>query len=132
MKGLDTNVLVRYIVRDDKKQAERASAYIRKATETEKICFINCVVLCELVWVLESAYEYSKKEITLVLEKILMIKQFEIETKDIVRQAVHDYQNGKGDIADYLIGRINHVRGCEITATFDRNLKNNSNFEILD
>ena len=132
MKGLDTNVLVRYIVRDDKKQAERASAYIRKATEPGKICFINCVVFCELVWVLESAYEYSKNEITLVLEKILMIKQFEIETKDIVRQAVQDYLNGKGDIADYLIGRINHVRGCEITATFDRNLKNNSNFVVLD
>lgn len=132
MRGLDSNVLVRYIVKDDRKQFERASAYIRKATESGKICFINCVVLCELVWVLESAYEYLKEEITHVLEKILMIKQFEIEAKDIVRQAMHDYQNGKGDFADYLLGRINHVRGCEITATFDRNLKNNSNFEILD
>lgn len=132
MRGLDTNVLVRYIVKDDRKQAERASVYIRKATESGKICFINCVVLCELVWVLESAYEYSKEEITNVLEKILMIKQFEIEIKDIVRQAVHDYKNGKGDIADYLIGRINHVRGCEITATFDKKLNNNSNFDVLD
>lgn len=132
MRGLDTNVLVRYIVKDDKKQAEKASVYIRKATESGKICFINCVVLCELVWVLESAYEYSKEEITNVLEKILMIKQFEIEKKDIVRQAVHDYKHGKGDIADYLIGRINHARGCESTATFDRSLKNNSNFDLLD
>lgn len=132
MRGLDTNVLVRYIVKDDKKQAEKASAYIKKSTESGEICFINSVVICELVWVLETAYEYSKEEITLVLEKTLMIKQFEIETKDIVRQAVHDYQNGKGDIADYLTGRINHAKGCEITVTFDRNLKNNSNFIVID
>jgi predicted nucleic-acid-binding protein len=132
MRGVDTNVLVRYIVKDDRKQAEQATAFIRKAAESGKICFINCVVLCELVWVLESAYEYSKEEITHVLEMILMIKQFEIEIKDIVRQAVHDYKNGKADIADYLIGRINHAGGCEITATFDRNLINNSNFDVLD
>jgi predicted nucleic-acid-binding protein len=132
MKGLDTNVLVRYIVKDDRKQAASASAYLRKATGAGKICFINCVVLCELVWVLESAYGYSKEEITFVLEKILMIKQFEIEIKDIVRQAVHDYRSGKGDIADYLIGRINNDRGCESTATFDRTLRNNSNFIVLD
>lgn len=132
MKGFDTNVLIRYIVKDDRKQAEKASAYIKRAADSGELCFINSVVLCEFVWVLESAYEYSKEEITHVLEKILMTRQFEIEMKDIVRQAVHDYKNGKGDIADYLIGRINHVRGCENTATFDRNLRNNSNFDVLN
>lgn len=61
MRGLDTNVLVRYLVRDDKKQAEKASAYIHKITASGKRCYVNHIVLCELVWVLESAYEYSKE-----------------------------------------------------------------------
>jgi predicted nucleic-acid-binding protein len=132
MIGLDTNVLVRYLVKDDKKQAERAAAYIRKATAGGESCFINSIVLCELVWVLESAYGYEKTEIAGVLEKILVTKQLEIESKDIVRQAVHDYRHGSGDLADYLIGRINQARGCEHSATFDRALKNSPAVVVLD
>jgi predicted nucleic-acid-binding protein len=132
MTGLDTNVLVRYLVRDDKGQADRASSYIREATANGESCYINHIVLCELVWVLESAYEYKKNEIADVLEKILMTKQFEIQAKDIVRQAVHDYRQGGGDIADHLIGTINQAHGCDHTATFDRALKTSSSFFIIE
>jgi len=132
LKGLDTNVLVRYLVKDDERQAERASTYIRRINSSGELLFINNIVLCELVWVLESAYEYKKKDIADVLEKILLTKQFEIESKDMVRQAIHDYRNEKGDIADYLVGRINHARGCDKTATFDQSLKNNVLFSVLD
>jgi len=132
MKGLDTNVLVRYLVRDDKKQAEKAGAYIRKTVASGESCFINNIVLCELVWVLESAYEYDKGSIADVLERILATKQFELERKDITRQAVSDYKNGRGDLADYLIGRINQALGCDATVTFDRALKNTTSFMMLD
>lgn len=132
MRGLDTNVLVRFLVRDDDRQAERASASIRKATAEGKSCFINHIVLCELVWVLESAYGFGRREISDVFEKMLVTKQFEIEEKDMVRQAVREYAQGKGDLADYLIGRVNHVHGCDRTVTFDRSLKNAPSFEVLD
>ncbi len=131
MKGLDTNVLVRYLVKDDKKQAQRASAFIKNATAEGESCFINHIVICELVWVFETAYGFGKEEIVDVLEKILITKQFEIEAKDIVRGAVRDYKNGKSDLSDYLIGRINLGHGCDCTATFDRSLKNTPAFELL-
>jgi len=131
MRGLDTNVLVRFLVRDDLRQAELASSYIRKVTSDGGSCFINLIVFCELVWVLESAYGYSKQEIANVLEKMLTIRQFEIETKDIVRQAVHDYRRGSGDIADYLIGRVNQSQGCDQTVTFDRSLKRSPFFDVI-
>ncbi len=132
MKGLDTNILVRYLVKDDKKQAEKAVAYIRKAAASGESCFINNIVLCELVWVLESAYEYDRGAIADVLEKILATRQFELERKDLTRQAVHDYRDGRGDLADYLIGRINQAQGCDATASFDRALKNTPSFIVLD
>ena len=132
MNGLDTNVLVRYLVKDDKKQAERAGAYIRKTAVNGEGCFINSIVLCELVWVLESAYQYKKETIADVLERILATKQFEFERKDLTRQAVHEYREGRGDLADYLIGRINQAQGCEVTASFDRALRNASAFIVLD
>jgi len=131
MRGLDTNVLVRFLVRDDRRQAEDASSYIKRATSDGDTCFINLIVLCELVWVLESAYGHGRREIADVLEKMLAVRQIEIETKDIVRQAVHDYRQGKGDIADYLIGRINQMKGCNTTATFDRSLKGAPFFDVI-
>ena len=66
-----SNVLVRFLVRDDRQQAKSAVKHIRKATAGDGLCFINLIVFCELVWVLESAYGYSKLEIADVLEKIL-------------------------------------------------------------
>ncbi len=125
-------MLVRYLVKDDEKQAEKAFTYIKRISSSGELLFISSIVLCELVWVLESAYEYKRTDIADVLEKILMIKQFEIDSKDVVRQAVRDYRNGRGDIADYLIGRINHVKGCDKTATFDHSLKNSAFFSVLD
>lgn len=132
MIGLDTNVLVRYLVRDDKRQAEKASVYIREATSKGTDFFISNIVLCELIWVLESSYGFSKNEICDILEKILVTKQFEFEQKDIIRQSLSDYAQGKGDFADYLIGRINLACGCISTVTFDRALKNASTFNLLD
>jgi predicted nucleic-acid-binding protein len=58
MIGFDTNVLARYLVRDDPG-------------------LINRIVLCELVWVLESAYGYSKDTIVAVLEKLLRTSKLE-------------------------------------------------------
>ena len=132
MKGLDTNVLVRYLVWDDKKQAQKAADCIKRIIDSGNVCFINAIVFCELVWVLESAYGYDRKEISEVCEKMLITKQFEIEFKDEVRMAVNGYKSGKADLADYLIGKINMYEGCEYTYTFDRSLKKQREFTLLD
>ncbi len=60
MKGLDTNVLVRYLTQDEPDQAARAARFIEKASANDRL-LINGVVLCELEWVLESAYDSRKK-----------------------------------------------------------------------
>jgi predicted nucleic-acid-binding protein len=51
VRGLDTNVLVRYLTRDDEQQWQRAEQYINAALAAEETCFISNIVLCELVWV---------------------------------------------------------------------------------
>ncbi len=132
MKGIDTNLLVRYLVKDDKRQAKTASDCIQKIIAAGESCFINIVVLCELIWVLESAYRFHRKEIADVCEKILITKQFEIESKEIVRLALNDYRTGKADFADYIIGRVNRLKGCDFTFTFDRSLKKESGFVLLE
>ncbi len=132
IQGLDTNLLIRYLVKDDVRQAKKASDAIKKLVTSGGRCFINRVVLCEMVWVLESAYRYSKREILDVLNMMLRTKQFEIESKDIIRQAVDDYNTGRGDLADYIIARVNRANGCDTTLTFDRAVKNNPIFSVIE
>jgi len=87
--------------------------------------------MCELVWVLETAYGYVWSEIAQVLDRILRTKQFKFENKDLLWQSLADYQRKKGDFADHLIGRASHKAGCRETLTFDAGLKNNPIFRVL-
>ena len=131
MIGLDTNVLVRYLTQDDPAQAKKAIRTIEGGASEDSAFFINAVVVCELVWVLESAYGYGQEEVGPVLEQILRTRQFRFEDKDLLSQALTDYRTGNGDFADHLIGRIGNRAGCQHTLTFDRSLKRSSHFQVL-
>ncbi len=131
MPGLDTNLLVRYLVRDDPVQFGRASAEIAAAANRDEPLLINAVVLCEVVWVLGSAYEYSRAEITDALEQILATAQFVIEWGDQARQALQDCRTTKAGFTDAFIGRINSALGAAPTMTFDRDLAPLSTFRVL-
>jgi predicted nucleic-acid-binding protein len=72
--GLDTNVLIRYLTRDDLDQWERASQMIQE----NQPCFISNVVLCEVVWVLRGRlYQFCKDEIIVTLEMMVQSSGFE-------------------------------------------------------
>jgi predicted nucleic-acid-binding protein len=131
VKGLDTNVLVRYLTQDDPRQAAAAGREIEAAARKGEKLLVSPLVLCELVWVLESAYHVSKKELLAVLERILRTAQFEIPDKDFVWRSLADFRAGKGDYADYYLGRSNESAGAEITLTFDLALKGSPRFRVL-
>jgi predicted nucleic-acid-binding protein len=131
MKGLDTNVLVRYITQDEPGQAKLATREIETAASEGERLIIQPMVLCELIWVLESAYNYTKAEIIPVLDLIMRTAQFEIIDKDTVWQSLNDYNKGKGDFSDYYIGRANAKGGAAMTLTFDKSLRGNERFKVL-
>ena len=91
MIGLDTNILVRYLTQDDPDQSKKASLEIEKGLAAGHMFFITDIVMCELVWVLESAYEYDHREIIPVLENILRTKQFRFENKDLLWKSLTAY-----------------------------------------
>lgn len=131
MIALDTNVLIRFFVRDDPRQAAQAKAIIERAKGRGEAIFLNFVVLCEMVWVLECGYDYSRQEILLLLERIMSTRQFEVQESEIVWQALDDYRSSAADFADCLIGRVNAVRGVERTFTFDKTLRSLPQFEQI-
>jgi predicted nucleic-acid-binding protein len=131
MLGLDTNLLIRYLVRDDPAQFGRARAEIEAAANRGEPLMINAIVLCEVVWVLGSAYEYSRTEIANALEQILSTAQFVIEWGDEARQALQDCRTTKAGFTDAFIGRINSSLQAAPTMTFDRDLAPLSTFRVL-
>lgn len=96
MIGLDTNVLVRYLTEDDPEQSPRAVALVERALEEGERLFVPQVVLCELVWVLDSVYHYSLEEISLVLRDLLRTRQLVIEDLDTAWKAVDRYAAESG------------------------------------
>lgn len=131
MIGLDTNVLIRYLVMDDAAQGKKASTLIQESAERKEELFINNIVLCELVWVLDAAYNFAKNEIADVLEKILMTELIIIQNQDEAWLALNDFRNGSADYSDYFIGRINKSFECEYTATFDQALGSSDLFHKI-
>lgn len=131
MIGLDTNVLVRYLVQDDKVQGRKAAGRIKGECTVENPGYINCVVMCELFWVLESCYKYSSEEIGLAMENLLKCPQIEVESMDSVWSALRDYRKDGIDFSDALIGEVNHSKGCEQTYTFDKKAAKLEKFRLL-
>ncbi len=131
MKGVDTNVLVRYITRDDPGQERAASRFLESARTRGEPIFVNVIVLCELVWVLGRTYEYSRAEVAAVIEQVLTTEQVVVEDADLAWLALSDFKVSKADFADCLIGRKNLRLGCDATASFDRRLKGVAGFAAL-
>lgn len=129
MIGLDTNVVVRYLTRDDEAQWQKAVEIINQSES----CFICNVVLCEIVWVLKGKpYKYSLAEIMRTLELMLQSPKFEFENKSIIYQAINLTKQGQADFADYLIGAVNQHHGAIDTVTFDHKLKSAKKFKVLE
>lgn len=120
MIGLDTNILVRLLVEDEPVQTAQAQHFIESRCTPESPGFINCVVLAELVWVLDSVYQFRRAEIAAAIERLLAGRDRIVEHHDQVEQVLVEYRSGGIDFTDSMIARINRVRGCEATATFDR------------
>lgn len=62
MIGLDTNVIVRYLVQDDEQQSKLATDLIEDQCSSESPLFINEITLCEIVWVLKRDYEVGNAD----------------------------------------------------------------------
>lgn len=117
MNGIDTNVLVRLITRDDPHQARRAADLVAAAGEGE--LFINVVVLAELAWVLKRGYRYAAGEILDIIQGLLDSREFSVGQRPLVADAVRNARSAGCGFADALIERLNIASDVGTTFTFD-------------
>ncbi len=97
--GLDTNVLVHYIMQDDPRQSPKATRLIESLT-SEQPGFVPLVAVVELVWVLSSSYGLNKDELVEALDLLLRSKEIVVDRADLVLQAQRRFAKGGADFAD--------------------------------
>src|ERR1035437_7098801 len=118
MTGLDTNILRRYITRDDLVQSRKADALLESLTP-EAPGFVSLVSLIELIWVLRSQYRMPKARQIECLERLLDLPELVLENHNAATLALSRFASGKVVFADCLSERSGAAAGCGETVPFD-------------
>lgn len=130
MIGLDTNVLVRYIMQDDPQQSPKANRLI-ESLSADQPGYIPMVSVVELYWVLTSCYGLTGPQVGQALDLILRSKQLVVERADQVMRALRVFGQGQADLADCLIERAASGAGCTDTMTFDVGASKHAGMKLL-
>jgi predicted nucleic-acid-binding protein len=117
MRAIDTNAVVRLIVRDDPEQVRRAEAF------TVGGAWVSHLVLAETVWVLDAAYERSARQIATAVDMLLNHNDLTIQDADVVASALEQFRRRPAlGFSDYLVLEIARKAGHLPLGTFDRDL----------
>lgn len=119
MLGLDTNVLVRYLVRDDPLPFEKARRLFKRASDKGTHVLISLRVLLETEWALRSRYGLPKPEIVSAFSALLETTDLAFGDEPSVEQTLYSWKDSVADFADCLLEARNRWLGCEATATCD-------------
>jgi predicted nucleic-acid-binding protein len=119
VQGLDTNVLVRYFVRDDLPQYQIAKTLIEKAVRKGQLLFVPLTVVLELEWVLRSRYAFAKTDIIAILANMLASVELVLDQESAIEKVLIDYQMHTIDFADSVHGAICALAGAVPMWTFD-------------
>ena len=131
MIGVDTNILVRFLVNDDLVQAQRVRSFFRKVEEEGDTLFISDPVMLELLYVLDSVYGYNRMEILGALESMLSVGVFIFENHDLLADLVVKGRNSTVELEDLFIGIIARHARCSATITYDKKAAGSKLFTLL-
>ena len=119
MIGIDTNILIRFLVRDDELQFEKARKLIRREVRARRPVFVSQLALLETEWVLRSRYRLPKAQINGAITGLLDAADVRLEDEPDIEEALYNWNDNNAGFADCLIGARNRRLDCSATATFD-------------
>jgi len=131
MKGIDTNILVRFLVGDDELQAQKVYKIFKKAESGKNELYVPLLVILELTWVLESVYEIPREEIVDSISELLLMPILKFEHHAALQQFTQVAQGNKYDLSDLIIAYSAKEQGCESVITFDKKAPKFYLFEIV-
>jgi predicted nucleic-acid-binding protein len=117
MRAVDTNVVVRLVVRDEAKQVLAAEEFIAKGA------WVSHLVLAETVWVLDAVYDLSAEQIALAVDMLLNHRELAVQDPDVATSALERFRKHPAlGFSDCLIVEIARKSGHLPLGTFDRDL----------
>jgi predicted nucleic-acid-binding protein len=131
MIGLDTNVILRYLLQDNPDQTRKANRIVDRQLNEQAPGFISLVTVLEIVWVLRSLLKRNPSQIASHLESLLAADSLEVQNEQQVFEAVFALKRGTGEFEDALIGALNARAGCTHTLTFDRKATRLPHFQLI-
>jgi predicted nucleic-acid-binding protein len=121
MVGVDTNVIVRFLIKDDPEHYRSALSILQHAKAENENVYISLIVLAEVSWVLKSVYKFSRRELHSALQDIISNPLFVLQEESAVEDALRWFSSGKADFADYLAGVMCKKASGSPLLTFDKN-----------
>ncbi|MEI7881133.1 MAG: type II toxin-antitoxin system VapC family toxin [bacterium] len=131
MIALDTNILVRFLVRDDEKQAQLVYARFKQAESVRETLFVPLLVVLEIIWVLESAYDKSRVEILDSFDELKSMPILEFEKVSVLQAWVDEGRVNNVDLSDLLLALTAKSFGCSGGITFDKKASKFPFFQLL-
>lgn len=120
MPALDANVLVRYVVQDDRGQLAAATRLIDRCVAEGQSLFVPVTVALELEWVLRASYGYVKDDVLQVLSNLFSATELTFESERALEVALQLYREGSADFADCLHIASATEAGEQPLWTFDK------------
>jgi predicted nucleic-acid-binding protein len=118
--GLDTNILIRYLLGDDPHWSPIVATFIDTELTAARPGYINPITLVELVWTLRRQPGYDRAKLSQLLEDLLTSDSVVIGEAAAVERALAAFRKGGAGFADYLIAELNEAAGASPTVTIDR------------
>jgi predicted nucleic-acid-binding protein len=117
MRAVDTNVLVRLVVRDDAQQVQAAEKFIARGA------WVSQLVLAETIWVLDAVYGRTAAQIASAVDMLLNHKELTLQDSDAVTSALESFRKRPAlGFSDCLVVEIARKAGHVPLGTFDRDL----------
>lgn len=132
MKALDTNVLVRFLVKDDERQSEIVYRTFKKAETDKNTFFVPLLVVLETLWVLDSVYKIARNGILDSINEVLLMPILKFEAQETIQRFIFLARENKIDLSDILIACSARLAGCESVLTFDKKASKFEYFELID
>lgn len=132
MKGVDTNILIRFLVGDDEAQATKVYKIFKQTESEQKVLYVTLLVVLEMIWVLESVYEISRAKILESIGDLLLMPILKFEKIEAVQQFLLNARGNRQDLSDLLIAHSAKESGCRTLLTFDKKASKSSLFEIVN
>lgn len=131
MPALDTNVLLRYVVQDDPRQARTAQRYIEHCADRDESLFLPTSVILETEWVLRSVYLFSKEDVIDVFVGLLEAREMVFQDEPSFERAIFLYREHNIDFADSLHLATAHTFDQLPLYSFDNKAGRVPGFELL-